>query len=220
MLWYRRSNKMDEVDKYAKIIWDYMLMNQELKKTDIIIGMGSYDSRTAERAANLYLAGYAPYVLFSGDGRNSKEGRPEREADLFARIAQEKGVPADRVLIESNSRNTGENIGFSRELLKEKGISVRKVLVVHKPFMERRIYAAMRKQWSEVDVIVTSPVVLYEDYTVPSLPRNEVVGSIAGDLERMTLYAEKGFQIPQEIPEEVIEAAKKLRAMGFVRRMT
>jgi len=46
---------MDEVDKNAKIIWDYMLMHQELKKADAILVFGSHDTRAAERGAELFL---------------------------------------------------------------------------------------------------------------------------------------------------------------------
>ncbi len=209
---------MNTAEELVEKIWNYMKLNQSLEKADVIIGMGSYDIQTAERAAELYLAGYAPYILFTGDGRNIAEGRPVREAELFAKVAQEKGVPIGSILIEPNATNTGENISFSRELLKKKGISVKKILVVHKPFMERRILAALKKQWPDIEVIVTSQVVNCKDYTVPYLTRDQVIGSIVGDLERMTQYVEQGFQIPQEIPKEVIIAGKKLREMGYNRR--
>lgn len=199
-------------------IWNYMKMNHQLEKADVIIGMGSYDTRTAERAADLYLAGYAPYVLFTGDGRKPEENRPEREAELFARVAEEKGVPANRILIEPTAKDTGGNISFSRELLNVKGILVQTIIVVHKPFMERRIFAAIRKQWPEVKIVVTSPIIDFKDYDLPYLTKDQIIGSIVGDLERMTYYVDQGFQIPQEIPEEVIEAGKKLREMGYLRR--
>jgi hypothetical protein len=34
-----------EIDKFAKIIWSYMFMNQTLSKSDVIIRLGTYDIR-------------------------------------------------------------------------------------------------------------------------------------------------------------------------------
>ena len=45
----------------------------------------------AERAAELYLDGWAPLLVFAGGlGRLTEGMWPETEADLFARIATEK----------------------------------------------------------------------------------------------------------------------------------
>ena len=38
---------------------------------------------------------------------------------------------------------------------------------------------------------------------------------MVGDTERIELYAKKGFQIPQEMPSEVLAAYKKLIALGY-----
>jgi uncharacterized SAM-binding protein YcdF (DUF218 family) len=209
---------MNTAEELAQKIWNYMLMHQPLEKADVIIGLGTHDSTIANWTAELYLKGYAPCVLFTGDGRNPSENRLEREAELFTKIAQEMGVPKDKIFVEPNAKNTGENILFSKELLKERGIKAQKILVVQKPFMERRAYASFRKQWPDVEVIMTSPNISFKDYTLPPLSRKEIIGSMVGDCERMTRYAELGFQIPQEVPADVIEAAKKLREMGYNRR--
>jgi hypothetical protein len=38
---------------------------------------------------------------------------------------------------------------------------------------------------------------------------------MVGDLQRIRLYPEKGFQIYQEIPENVMKAYEQLISMGF-----
>jgi len=53
---------------------------------------------------------------------------------------------------------------------------------------------------------------------VPELTREELIGSITGDLERLKLYAEKGFQAKQDIPDDVWEARNKIREAGLMRR--
>ena len=38
---------------------------------------------------------------------------------------------------------------------------------------------------------------------------------MVGDLQRIRVYAERGFQIPQEIPANVWSAYEKLVALGY-----
>ena len=42
-----------------------------------------------------------------------------------------------------------------------------------------------------------------------------MLDTIVGDLQRMKVYAQKGYQIPQEIPEEVWGAFVNLCQMGY-----
>jgi hypothetical protein len=42
---------------------------------------------------------------------------------------------------------------------------------------------------------------------------------MVGDLQRIKIYPEKGFQIAQEIPDDVWQAYEQLVAMGFDRHL-
>jgi hypothetical protein len=42
---------------------------------------------------------------------------------------------------------------------------------------------------------------------------------MVGDLQRIKLYPEKGFQVYQEIPDDVWEAYEELVAMGFDKQL-
>ena len=98
----------------AKKLWDYHHLNHSLQKSDCILVLGSHDTRVADRAAELYLQGWAPLLVFSGGlGRLTEGMWTEPEADLFAKIAVNKGVPAEDILIENRSTNTGENILYT-----------------------------------------------------------------------------------------------------------
>jgi uncharacterized SAM-binding protein YcdF (DUF218 family) len=103
-----------------QVIWDYLGLHQEPKKADVIIGFGNFNTDIARRAAQLYQQGYAPKILFTGGlGRNTEGMLPEPEAVRFARVAMECGVPEKDILLEDKSRNTKENIDFTRALLEE-----------------------------------------------------------------------------------------------------
>lgn len=206
----------EEVLFNARLLWDYHHMNHKLEKSDCILALGSHDLRVADRAAELYLEGWAPMVVMSGGLGNLTQGMwTEPEADKFAAIAIKKGVPADAILIENRSTNTGENILFSAKLLKEKGLDPHSFIVVQKPYMERRSYATFKKHWPDKKLLVTSPQIRFEAYATDDIPLERVIHVMAGDLQRIRFYPEKGFQIYQEIPPAVWEAYEFLVAMGF-----
>lgn len=204
----------------AERIWDYHLMKHQLAPAGAILVLCSHDERVAERGAQLFLEGWASLLIFSG-GRGAITGRlwSEPEAERFARIAMGLNVPAEQILVEPNSTNTGENVRFTRQLLAERGIDPESFILVQKPYMERRSYATFRKLWPEKQVQVTSPQVSFAEYlaqyTHSSLSPNDVVGIMVGDLQRIKLYPELGYQIAQEIPEEVWTAYEQLVHAGY-----
>jgi uncharacterized SAM-binding protein YcdF (DUF218 family) len=166
-------------------------------------------------APELLLAGYAPWLVFSGGlGRLTEGLWTEPEADTFARIARGMGVPAEQILTENRSTNTGENIALSYGLLQKHGIAVRRMILVQKPYMERRAYATFLKQWpgDPVELMVTSPQLSFDDYPNAEVPLEHVIHIMVGDMQRIRVYAEKGFQVPQDIPAEVWAAYEGLVA--------
>jgi uncharacterized SAM-binding protein YcdF (DUF218 family) len=208
---------MDEVERLARIVWDYHHMNHRLAPSDAILVQGSHDLRVAERGAQLFVQGYAPLLIFSGGlGNLTRDLWDEPEAAKFARVARNRGVPEDAILIEDRSTNTGENVRFTKELLSEKGIDPESFLLVQKPYMERRTYATFRKIWPEKRALVTSPQISFDDYPDEDITRDQVIHIMVGDLDRIRLYPERGFQIPQHIPDEVWEAFERLVALGYV----
>lgn len=206
----------DKIHTYARILWNYNHLNHVLKPSDILICLGSHDLRVADHTAKLYLEGFAPTVLFSGGyGRGTSGVFSAPEAQLLAERAVSRGVPESVILVEDKSSNTGENILFSKSLLEERGMSPRSAILVQKPYMERRTYATCKKQWPELDILVSSPQISYEKYPNEHISREECINIMVGDTERIIEYPKLGFQITQEVPELVLEAYKKLIEFGF-----
>jgi uncharacterized SAM-binding protein YcdF (DUF218 family) len=202
----------------SQLIWDYHQLHHPLAKADAILALGSHDTRVAERAAGLWLAGYAPWLVFSGGYGRLTEGHfTEPEADKFAAIAQSMGVPENRILVENRSTNTGENIALSYRLLQEKGVAVHKLILVQKPYMERRTYATFLRQWPgpQVEIMVTSPQVSFADYPNADVSPEQVVDIMLGDLQRIRLYPALGYQVYQHIPDQVWAAFEQLKQKGF-----
>lgn len=209
-----------EVLSLAKKVWDYHHVNHSLVQSDCILALGSHDTRVAERAAELYLEGWAPLLIFAGGlGRLTESLWTESEADLFARIAVEKGVPAEKILIENRSTNTGENIRLVRQLLQEKSLDPQTFIVVQKPYMERRSLATFEQAWPGKNFVVTSPQISFEAYPTDDITSEQVINIMVGDLQRIKLYPAKGFQTYQDIPDDVWHAYEKLVAMGFNKQL-
>ncbi|GAB3543224.1 YdcF family protein [Spirosoma fluminis] len=208
----------------AEKLWDYHHTNHTLEKADVILVLCSHDTRVAERGAELFLEGWAPLLIFSGGlGVITRSMWAEPEAELFARIAIGLGVPSERILVENRSSNTGENVLFTRQLLAKLHIDPETFMVVQKPYMERRSYATFRKVWPEKSVIVTSPQASFDEYlsaySNPELTADDVVSIMVGDLQRIKLYPDKGFQIPQEIPADIWAAFEELVSAGYNRHL-
>lgn len=210
----------DEAINPAKKIWDYHHVNHTLIKSDCILTLGSHDKRVAERAADLFHEGWAPLLIFAGGlGRLTEGMWQETEADLFARIAMQKGVPKEAILIENRSTNTGENILFVRDLLIDRNLNPQTFIIVQKPYMERRSYATFQKKWPGKRFVVTSPQISFEDYPNQDIPLEQVINIMVGDLQRIKIYPGKGFQTYQEIPDDVWKAYERLIEMGYDKQL-
>jgi uncharacterized SAM-binding protein YcdF (DUF218 family) len=209
-----------EIDRLARAVWDYLHMGHRVEPADVILVLGSHDLRVAERGASLYLGGYAPILVFSGGLGNLTRGLwDEPEARKFARIARTMGVPAEAILIEDRSTNTGDNVRFTRRLLLERGLDPERFLLVQKPYMERRAFATFEKHWPGKKTTVTSPEISFDDYPTAEIPKEQVIHIMVGDLQRIRLYPERGFQIEQEIPDEIWAACERLVALGFTENL-
>lgn len=210
----------EHIRELARAIWDYHQLHHELAPADAILVLCSHDKAVGARSAEVFLAGWAPLLTFSGGfGGITRHLWHEPEADIFAAIAIEMGVPPDRVLIENQSTNTGENVRFTKQLLADRRIDPQRFILVQKPYMERRSYATFKRHWPEKDVIVTSPRVPFDEYlkgySNQALSNDDVIAIMVGDLQRIRLYPAKGFQIPQDIPQDVWNAFEELVRAGY-----
>jgi uncharacterized SAM-binding protein YcdF (DUF218 family) len=133
------------------------------------------------------------------------------------------GVPRDAILVENQSTNTGENVAFTRRLLASRDLDPASFIVVQKPYMERRSFATFHRVWPGKQVTVTSPRVSFDDYLArysnEALTPDDVVSIMVGDLQRIRVYPARGFQIEQEIPDEVWAAFLELVALGYDRHL-
>ncbi len=77
--------------------------------------------------------------------------------------------------------------------------------------------------WPEKQVLVTSPQVSFDEYldgfAASELSADDVINIMVGDLQRIKIYAKEGFQIHQEIPDDVWSAYEELVRAGYDQRL-
>jgi len=212
-----------EVLRLARIIWDYHQLHQPPVPAVVIVALGTNDLRVAEFAADLYLRGYGKTLVCTGGFAHQADllATPwlKTEAEMYADVAERCGVPRERILLETQATNTAENIRFARRLLQERGVQPRNILMVVKPFMERRVWATLAVEWPEMPATLASPAMTLEEYFTDDLPAGKVMNIMVGDLQRIWVYARRGWSAPQPIPAEVLEAYRGLVALGFTRHL-
>lgn len=217
---------MTDIDQAAKIIWKYMRMEQTPRKCDAVFILGNRDDRTASYGAKLFLDGYGEYLIISGGNAPHNSTLQNRwpeptETAHFAAIARRMGVPTDKLILEDRAISTGDNITLVHRLLQQKSLKPNSLLLVTKPYMERRVYATFKKQWpgASMDFVVTSPPIGYDDYFDGHSPKDEIINVMVGDLQRIKEYPKLGYQIEQLIPTEVWQAWKFLVSQGYTARL-
>jgi hypothetical protein len=201
-----------EVDALARLLWDFLdIREKNLQSAEALLVMGSNDVRIPRYAAKLFLKGLAPIMVMAGrEGRLTREMWDRPEAEIFAEEAIKAGVPSDKILVENRSTNTQENIMFSREILAQRGIKPRRLLIAHKPYMQRRTWATFKKIWPEVDIQMTTPPFSYEQYPNDIVSKDTMINLMVGEVQRLLLYPERDFHVFVEVPEKVKSAYEQL----------
>lgn len=200
----------------VEILWGYHRLGHELRHSEVGIGLGSHDIGVAVRCAELYKRCLFSLIVFTGANAPTTIDRfPRGEAVHYRERALLDGVPDEAILVEPRARNTGENVTFSRDLLAAEGIAPKSVLLVSRPYQERRAYATCRKLWPEVEVVCTSQQVDLDTYAagIGDIPR--MINVMVGDTQRVRLHAERGYAIHQVIPDEVQDAYQRLVDAGY-----
>lgn len=200
----------------ARALWDFHQMGHEPRPCSAAVTLGSLDLGVATATADLYHAGMFPVVVFTGDTSAATKKRfPRGEAIHYREHALSLGVPDEAILLEPKATNTGQNIGFSREVLENAGIAVTTVLLISMPYMQRRAYATCRKLWPEVEPVCVSQSLSFDEYAKTHNDEKQFIDMLMGDTERVMEYPKRGFAIEQQVPERVRDAFDRLRARGY-----
>ena len=203
-----------------QILWDYMRLNEPLEKADCILVLGCSDLSIVDVAIDIYKKCYADKIIFTGGfGKITKNIWKVPEANKFAEVAIEKGVPRENIYIENESTNTTENYLYAKRLIEKEKLNIKSVIVVCKPYVERRVWAGLEKHMTEYKCIIQSEKIsckkYMEDYDIECVSKYEWINILVGDIQRFKIYGDLGIQERVEVPEYVMKAYEELVDNGF-----
>lgn len=208
----------------AEVLWDYLLLHEQVCSADLLLVLGSVDDRVARYAAELTNCFDYGTVMFSGGIAHSHDllvvTWAGTEAAHFYDVFQKAGGEARKVLIEQHAQNTGENATFCYDLLQaEYGYgSIPKIIqIVAKPYMQRRARATFEAQWPDTAsrFFVSAPQISFRDYPNKEQPFERLVNLLVGDLQRIIEYPARDLQSRQLVPKQVILAWTRLVQQGY-----
>lgn len=204
----------------VETLWAYHDMGHEPRRCDVGIGLGSHDLGVATYTAELYHQGMFPRIVFTGaNAPTTIERFPRGEAVHYREHAITLGVPAEVISIETQATNTSQNLTNSRRILAEAGVRPESVMLISRPYQQRRAYATCRKVWPEINVVCSSQPLPLDEYIAGIGDVDRVINMLVGDTQRITEYARRGFAIEQDMPDNVVDAFQRLVAAGYTSRL-
>jgi uncharacterized SAM-binding protein YcdF (DUF218 family) len=204
----------------VQVLWDYHQLGHELHPVDVGIGLGSHDLGVATHTAHLYHRGLFPRIVFTGANAPTTVDRfPRGEAVHYREHALSLGVPDEAILVEPEARHTGENITRTRTLLNEHDIPVRSIILITRPYQQRRAYATAAHHWPGIEILTSAQPLALDDYVTAIGDPDRVVHMLVGDTQRTWVYADQGHAIPQQVPAHVRDAYDRLVAAGYTHRL-
>lgn len=130
---------------------DFIFVEDNPEKSDIIFIPGSGFPQLSEEAAALYREGFAPYILPSGrysvtlghfggvqEKQELYDGNYETEWEFLSQVLMRNGVPKEVILREDQATYTYENAICSRQVTDKMGLNIRKAILCCKPYHARR----------------------------------------------------------------------------------
>ena len=182
---------------------------EKLPKVDAIFCFGHSTTHTPNHAATLYHLGLAPRVIVTGFVGHRNVELPKgftNQADLFAHVLIEQGVPNSAILREKESRNTLDNVLLGMEVVREAKVKIESLILVALPPHLRRCRVTFEKHYPKVRTFGNSFPFSEVDWM------NEYrIGRLVGEVDRLVLYAKKGDIAPSVIPRKVREACEVIR---------
>ncbi|MBR6666888.1 MAG: YdcF family protein [Clostridia bacterium] len=182
-------------ERFIRAVTEFIFVEDKPEKADVIFIPGSRKVEHAIRAAELYRAGYAPYVLPSGRYTISRgyflelpeplkseyPGPFETEWHFLKTVLMKHGVPESAILREDQATYTWENAQLSRKVLEQQGIPAKTAILACHAFHARRALLYYQAAMPETRFIVCpapTPGYTREDWFLTEKGCARVLGEV------------------------------------------
>lgn len=198
-------------------LFNYLNLKVEPQKADIIIGFGHFDLKIPKRCAKLYQKGYAPKILFTGGIGAGTADLQKPEARAFFDILKQDypEIPEEDVLIEDQSTNTGENIEFSVNIVKQNSDlnfddENFSAILVANAVRQKRVDLTWQKHYPQSIVYNCPPhTTLEQEYELFQSKNRDLTELILSEIDKIKHYPAKGYIKEEKIPEKILQVKSK-----------
>lgn len=148
-------------------ISDYIFVSDKPTEADAVFLPGGSHPQQPEYAAELYHQGMARWLIPSGGvsvklekwaGVRSKaeiyNGDYQSDCEFFTDVLVKKGVPLSAIIGEDKSGHTRDNDFLSRKAADERGVEIKRALIVCKAFHARRCLMLYQMAFPEAEIKV------------------------------------------------------------------
>jgi uncharacterized SAM-binding protein YcdF (DUF218 family) len=198
-----------------KTVLNYLDLKDTPRKADVIFVLGGSSLEPVRKAAELYKGGFAPKVAFisTGGTYGGEKVFGMKEHEKYWDVLIEAGVAPKDIITEGLTTNTLVEAQQAIPFIKGHFIDAKSMILVSRPFHQRRAFATFSQQHPEIEYI-NCPA-----DEASNLEDIEVGKRLVEEIERLLDYSsDKKEPDPKykdilklDIPTEVLKAAAFLR---------
>lgn len=207
--------------QHLEQVWNYMVLNEPYPKCDLIMGCGCANLTIPITCSDLFKQGFGKNILFAGGlGKLTKELFLQPEAEVYKKIAIEQGISPEHIVLEKQSTNTGDNFRLSIPILEQNKIPYDSILIVHNRLSERRTLSAAKAIIPNKKIYITSGNITFDTFMKRLETRTDkeihnIISVMIGDIQRMVVYPQFGWQVRQDVSDQVLESYFYLKQKGY-----
>jgi hypothetical protein len=199
--------------KQAYKLFNYLYLQNKPRKSDLIIGFGHFDLKIPRKCADLYLQGYGSKILFTGGIGAGTADLQKPEARAFFDILKQgyPDIPEEDILIEDQSTNTGENIEFSANIVKQNSElnfddENFSAILVANAVRQKRVDLTWQKHYPQSIVYNCPPqTTMEEEYELFQSKNRDLTELILSEIDKIKHYPAKGYIKKEKIPQEILK---------------
>jgi len=199
--------------KQAYKLFNYLYLQNKPRKSDLIIGFGHFDLKIPRKCADLYLQGYGSKILFTGGIGAGTADLQKPEARAFFEVLKQgyPDIPEEDILIEDRSTNTGENIEFSANIVKQNSDlnfddENFSAILVANAVRQKRVDLTWQKHYPKSIVYNCPPqTTMEEEYELFQSKNRDLTELILSEIDKIKHYPAKGYIKEEKIPQEILK---------------
>lgn len=144
-------------------LWDYLAEGDSLERSELIFVFGGPGVNRVNEAVKLWKEGFGSKILFTGQKASYMKDVDITEAEHYAKIAKNEGVPENDLILETLAKNTPENAVNSILQLQRINFLPKKIILITLDYHMRRSYLTFKSvaEWRPILIRHSVPSMKY-----------------------------------------------------------